>query len=129
MNTTNWLANRLSSIRTARQKTGDIGEEQALQHLSKAGMKLVERSFLCKGGEIDLVMKDQEMLVFVEVRKRSKQQFGGALASITPTKQRRMMHAAEVYLQKIKPLPACRFDIVVIDNEELKWLKNVILQA
>jgi putative endonuclease len=129
MSTTNWLAKRLSSIRTSRQKTGDIGEEQALTHLKNAGLQLVERSFLCKGGEIDLVMKDQDVLVFVEVRKRSKRQFGGSLASITPTKQKRMIHAAEVYLQKIKPLPACRFDVVAIDNEELKWLRNVILQS
>ena len=121
-----WLGKRLASIRTPRQRSGDEGEERALLHLQQAGLKLVQRSFLCKGGELDLIMQDQASLVFVEVRTRASAQFGGALASITPTKQKRMVHAAQVYLQKIKPTPACRFDVVAIQEGKISWLKNVI---
>jgi putative endonuclease len=121
-----WLGKRLARIRTPRQRSGDEGEEQALDYLRQAGLSLVQRSFLCKGGEIDLIMQDGAALVFVEVRKRASAQFGGALASVTPAKQKRMVHAALVYLQNIKPVPACRFDVVAIQDGKIEWLKNVI---
>jgi putative endonuclease len=121
-----WLAKRLMQLRTPLQRTGDRGEEMALHYLQQAGLELVERSFLCKGGEIDLVMRDRSGLVFVEVRTRASAKFGGALGSVTPAKQRRMVHAALVYLQNIKSQPACRFDVVAIENGEINWVKNVI---
>jgi putative endonuclease len=121
-----WLGKRMASIRTSRQRSGDEGEEQALQYLIAAGLSLVQRSFLCKGGEIDLIMRDQTSLVFVEVRKRASKQFGGAVASVTPAKQKRMVHAAQVYLQRQKVIPACRFDLIAIDDGEITWLTNVI---
>jgi putative endonuclease len=121
-----WLAKRLGALRTDKQRTGDAAEEQALIYLQKAGLQLVQRSFLCKGGEIDLIMRDQQYLVFVEVRKRKNAQFGGALASITASKQKRLVHAAQVYLKSVKPLPPCRFDVVAIEADQLQWLKNVI---
>ncbi|MES2073890.1 MAG: YraN family protein [Pseudomonadota bacterium] len=112
--------------RTSRQIAGDAGEQRALLHLQQAGPTLVERNFLCKGGEIDLVMQDRGSLVFVEVRIRASSQFGGALASVTPAKQRRMVVAAQVFLQRYNRLPACRFDLVCIQNGELDWLQDVI---
>lgn len=126
MTESNWLTRRLAAVRTSKQRTGDAAEQQALEYLQAAGLQMIERSFLCKGGEIDLIMRDGKYLVFVEVRKRSSQQFGGALASITSAKQKRMIHAAQVYLQSLKVLPPCRFDVVAIQGEELIWLKNVI---
>jgi putative endonuclease len=123
---TSWLAKRLASLRTSRQRVGDAGEERALQHLEQAGLTLIERSFLCKGGEIDLVMRDGVTLVFVEVRSRASAQFGGAIASVTPAKQRRMVHAAQTYLQKLRDVPACRFDVVALDGDQITWLRNVI---
>ena len=122
-----WLGKRMASLRTSRQRIGDEGEEQALQYLIAAGLSLVQRSFLCKGGEIDLIMRDQTSLVFVEVRKRASTQFGGAIASVTPAKQKRMVHAAQVYLQTQKTIPACRFDLIAIDGDEITWLKNIIV--
>ncbi len=114
--------------RTDKQKIGDAGEDQALRHLQQQGMTLAERNFRCKGGEIDLVMQDGSMLVFVEVRKRKgaaqDAQFGGAAASIGPAKQRRLVVAAEVYLKRFRMPPACRFDVVAIDGAQLSWLKN-----
>jgi putative endonuclease len=129
MTESNWLTKNLSKLgrpRTSKQATGDEGEDQALQYLLAAGLHLVQRNFLCKGGEIDLIMRDRQHLVFVEVRKRSSAQFGGALASVTPRKQKRLIHAAQVYLQSLKPQPACRFDVVAIEAEQLLWLKDVI---
>ena len=126
MTESNWLARRLAAIRTSKQRSGDAAEQQALLHLQAQGLQLVQRSFLCKGGEIDLIMRDGKHVVFVEVRQRSSKQFGGALASITPSKQKRLVHAAQVYLRNMKPLPACRFDVVAFEGEELIWLQNVI---
>jgi putative endonuclease len=126
MTESNWLARRLAAIRTSKQRTGDAAEQQALLYLQAQGLQLVQRNFLCKGGEIDLIMRDSKHLVFVEVRKRSSKKFGGAMASVTLAKQKRLTHAAQVYLQNVKPVPACRFDLVAIEGEELIWLKNVI---
>jgi putative endonuclease len=126
MTESNWLARRLAAIRTSKQRSGDAAEQQALLHLQAQGLQLLQRSFLCKGGEIDLIMRDGKHVVFVEVRQRSSKQFGGALSSITPSKQKRLVHAAQVYLKDMKPLPACRFDVVAFEGEELIWLQNVI---
>jgi putative endonuclease len=71
-------------------------------------------------------MQDGAYLVFVEVRQRAGRQFGGAAASITSAKQRRLVIAAQFYLQRYRQLPPCRFDVVAIDGQELAWLKNVI---
>jgi len=116
-----------SDQRTSRRRAGDEAESQALVYLKKAGLKLIQQNFLCKGGEIDLIMQDGAVLVFVEVRKRSSMLFGGAAASVTPAKQKRMVHAAQVYLLTQKIQPACRFDLVAIDGDQLSWLKNVIV--
>lgn len=116
----------LSRPRTARQIAGQIGEDEALAYLQQQGLTLVERNFLCKGGEIDLVMQDGAVLVFVEVRKRADKQHGGAAASITRSKQQRLIMAAHIFLQRYKMPPACRFDVIAIDAAEMSWLKNAI---
>lgn len=120
-----WL-DRLAGKTTVRQAIGAAGEEQALVYLQGQGLRLVERNFLCKTGEIDLIMRDGDMLVFVEVRARADQRHGGAAASITPAKQRCLIRAAQRYLQRFKVLPACRFDVIAIDDGALSWLKNAI---
>ena len=114
--------------RTDKQLTGDSGEEQALHYLKQQGLKPVERNFRCKGGELDLIMQDGAALVFVEVRKRAAgaERFGGAAASVTSAKQRRLIVAAQVYLKRYTHPPACRFDVITIDGAELAWLKNAI---
>jgi putative endonuclease len=112
--------------RTDKQITGSAGEDAALAHLEQNGLTLLQRNFRCKGGEIDLVMKERTTLVFVEVRKRADTRHGGAAASVTPHKQRRLILAAQIYLQRYKMPPACRFDVVAIDGTQMNWLKNVI---
>lgn len=85
-----------------------------------------ERNFGCKGGEIDLLMMDRDTLVFVEVRKRALSKFGGAADSVGSAKQRRLIVAAQVYLQRYKSPPACRFDVIAIDGDKITWLKDAI---
>ncbi|RJG03056.1 YraN family protein [Noviherbaspirillum sedimenti] len=113
-------------MQTAKQVQGQAGEEAALAYLLQHGLTLVTRNFRCKAGEIDLIMREHASLVFVEVRKRASLDYGGAAASITPAKQRRLLRAAQVYLLRFKTLPACRFDVVAIDAGHLSWLKNAI---
>jgi putative endonuclease len=87
-------------------------------------MRLLERNFCCRLGEIDLIMQEGQTLVFVEVRLRRSQQFGGAAASITHHKQQKLLKAAQIYLQKLKTLPPCRFDVVVTDGDNMEWIKD-----
>jgi putative endonuclease len=113
--------------RTELQEIGQAGEERALAFLQQQGMTLVERNFLCKAGELDLVMRDGAHLVFVEVRERNNPRFGGAAASISRSKQRRVLRAAKFYLQRFVKMPPCRIDVVAIDGERIHWLRNAIL--
>lgn len=113
--------------RTEKRIKGDDKERLAEEFLSAKGLELIERNFNCKSGEIDLIMKDGEYLVFVEVRYRETNEFGGALASITPAKQRKFHRAAEFYLLKHfkNSPPPCRIDAIGIEGEnEIEWVKN-----
>ena len=116
----------LAGRRTAKQIQGQAGEDDALDYLKQNGLTLVERNFRCKGGEIDLIMQQQAALVFVEVRRRADDRHGGAAASVTAAKQARLVLAAQIYLQRYKNPPACRFDVIAIDGTALTWLKNAI---
>jgi putative endonuclease len=111
---------------TTKQK-GDAAEDRALQYLQAQGMQLVQRNYRTPGrggGEIDLIMREADgTLVFVEVRKRGNAQHGGALASITFIKQRRIVFAARHYLLKLRQQPPCRLDVVAVEGDDLHWLK------
>ena len=102
---------------------GALAEEQAARFLAGRGLKILARNYRCRGGEIDLICRDGKTLVFVEVRLRSRSDFGGAAASITASKRRRIILAAQHYLLG-KPACDCRFDCVLIDGGELEWIKN-----
>ena len=110
-----------------RQAQGRDWEQAALLHLQGRGLGLVEENFRCKGGEIDLVMRDGATLVFVEVRQRARADHGGAAASITPAKIRRLVRAAQFYLLRFTITPPCRFDVVAIDGDHIEWLQDVII--
>lgn len=103
--------------------TGALAEEQAARFLAAQGLKILARNYRCRGGEIDLICRDGATLVFVEVRLRTNRAFGGAAASITPAKQRRIALAANHYLAG-KPLPACRFDAVLLDGAGIDWIRS-----
>lgn len=112
--------------RTSQQIKGQAGEDTALAYLLAQGQTLLQRNFRCKGGEIDLVMQENQVLVFVEVRRRANLRHGGAAASVTRSKQARLIIAAQIYLQRYRMPPACRFDVIAIDGEHLEWLQNAI---
>ena len=109
-------------IKSAARK-GVAEEQAAADYLVQQGLKLVARNYACRGGEIDLIMRDGAVLVFVEVRARAGDNFGGAAASITATKQRRIALAASHYLVKFNIDAPCRFDAVLIQAGKLQWLK------
>ena len=105
---------------------GDAAEAVALRHLQRAGLRLVARNYRTPGrggGEIDLVMRDGATLVFVEVRRRSRADFGGALASIGPVKRRRLVLAARHFLLRWPSPPPCRFDVVALDDTGVHWVR------
>ena len=105
--------------------TGKRGETQAATFLERHVLTIAARNYRCRGGELDLVCRDGRTLVFVEVRLRTSQAFGGAAASITAAKQRRIALAAQHYLVAAgKPDADCRIDCVLIDNGKITWLKN-----
>jgi putative endonuclease len=108
------------------QQQGREGEQAALRHLVKQGLVLVEANVAYPGGEIDLVMRDGATLVFVEVRARADASHGGAAASIGFHKQRRIVRAAQLYLQRFEEEPACRIDVIAIDGSALSWLRGAI---
>jgi putative endonuclease len=110
---------------------GQAAEQQALEHLQRQGLKLLARNWLCKAGELDLVMLDGDTVVFVEVRYRFHAQWGGALGSIDARKRARVIRAAQWFLQK-EPRWAdspCRFDVVALEGsartaDKVNWLRD-----
>jgi len=113
---------------TQRKITGDKAEDQACQFLQEKGLKLKQRNFATKLGEVDLIMQDADSLVFIEVRYRKNSDFGGAAMSITPKKQQRIIKAALAYQQKHAPQSSMRFDVVAIEgegkNRQINWIDN-----
>lgn len=113
--------------RTDKRKQGDDKERLAESYLVQQGFELIERNFSSKTGEIDLIMRDQDYLVFIEVRYRENAEFGGALASITRSKQNKLRRTAEFYLLENfgNTPPPCRFDAIGIEaGDHLEWVKN-----
>ncbi len=109
------------------KQIGDSAEDRALAHLQAAGLRLLSRNYRTPGrggGEIDLVMKAQDgTLVFVEVRQRAGHSHGGAAGSVGAVKQRRIVFAARHYLMRLTQEPPCRFDVVLVEDAHISWLK------
>ena len=104
---------------------GQTAESRAEAFLKTRGLTLVARNWRCRFGEIDLVMQDGATLVFIEVRLRSRTDFGGAAASVTPAKQKKLLAAARQYLTTLKTLPPCRFDVVALPGDGTpEWIRN-----
>ena len=108
---------------------GRDAEARALTFLLQQGLTLIEKNFRCRAGEIDLIMRDADMLVFIEVRSRKDRRFGGAAASVGPVKQQRLWRSAAFYLLRFRKPPVCRFDLVAIEGEDLRWMKNIRLSG
>ncbi len=109
------------------KQSGDAAEDEALRHLQHAGLRLMERNYRTPGrggGEIDLIMREPDgTTVFVEVRARSSNTHGGAAASVGATKQRRIVFAARHYLMRLREPTPCRFDVLVMQGQDIEWLR------
>lgn len=116
--------------RSERHSRGRWAEEIAARHLVENGLVCRDRNFRSRYGEIDLVMEDGEVLVFVEVRSRGGSGFMDPAESVDRTKRRRIARTADTWLRTRKraPLPACRFDVVAVTGEpeapEIRWLRG-----
>ena len=115
------------TVRSTTKARGDAGEDEALAYLQERGLRLLQRNYRTPGrggGEIDLIMQSPDgTVVFVEVRKRSRSDFGGAAASVGFQKQRRIVFAANHYLLRWRRLPPTRFDVVSIEAQGPQWLQ------
>jgi len=113
--------------------TRDVGarwEDAALAHLSRTGLLLLTRNFVCRLGELDLVMRDRDCVVFVEVRYRGSETRGGGVASVGVAKRAKLIRAAQVYLlahPQLAELP-CRFDVIgcsgSLQQPQLEWIPS-----
>jgi putative endonuclease len=105
---------------------GAEAEALAERFLIEQGLRVLQRNYRCRGGEIDLICENGATLVFVEVRLRASSSFGGASASITASKRRRILVAARHYLAGKRERP-CRFDAVLLtalDAGTIEWLRG-----
>ncbi|MCG8710391.1 YraN family protein [Brenneria sp. 4F2] len=107
--------------------TGADYERLARRHLERAGLIFTAANVTLRGGELDLIMRERQTWVFVEVRYRRDANFGDAAASITRRKQQRLLHAAAVWLAQHGAsfdTVDCRFDVVAITGDQVTWLPN-----
>ncbi|WP_095498136.1 YraN family protein [Paraferrimonas haliotis] len=104
---------------------GRRAEQLARQHLEANGLTFVAANVRFPFGELDLIMRSQHMWVFVEVKYRKNDQFGGALQAISSQQQRRLVNAANAYMQRHGIDAPARFDLVAIEHEQLDWIENI----
>ena len=109
-----------------RRQKGTLAETTAAAFLESQGFQIIARNFLRRVGEIDLVARDGELLLIVEVRSRADDRFGGAAASVGPAKQRRIAATAGLFLDQHPELRRCRarFDVIVVRDGRVEWLKH-----
>ena len=114
-------------VRTPKQRAGDAAESAAARHLLAHGCALVARNARYPEGELDLIVRERDVLVFVEVRMRSSRAFGGPAGSVDRYKQKRLLRAAQHWLLQHcgERWPACRFDVVSVDGDgTIEWIRD-----
>lgn len=101
-------------------------EEAAARYLQRAGLSIERRNYRCRRGEIDLIARDGDTLVFVEVRYRRNNRYGSASATVDARKQSKLLATADSYLQHFKLECPCRFDVVAIegDAQNIQWIRG-----
>lgn len=111
---------------------GNLHERRAEKYLCQRGLRLIKRNFLCKVGEIDLIMLDGKSLAFIEVRFRNNDEHGNAAETVTRSKQQKIIKTAGYFLSQHRQYQHsdCRFDIVAISHNgtEIHWLKNAFME-
>jgi putative endonuclease len=115
------------SGKLSRKQTGEAWEQQARRYLESKGLHFIAANVHTRGGELDLIMKDGTVTVFVEVRYRTSARFGGAAASVTRSKQSKLLQTARLWLARHNgsfETTDCRFDVVAFTDSQIEWLKN-----
>lgn len=105
---------------------GDKAEQRACEFLQARGLNVITRNYRAISGEIDLIMRDNNEIVFVEVRSRSRQDYVDAIDSINRNKQKKILRTALFFLQQKKWLDKtnCRFDVIGIHHDQIEWIKD-----
>ena len=109
-----------------KRRVGAVHEQMAVEYLEKQGVSILEMNYSLKGGEIDIIAKDEDTYVFVEVKYRKKATYGYPAEAVTFSKQRTICRIATLYKQ-IKKLPndgSFRFDVISILDHDITWYKN-----
>lgn len=109
------------------KQAGDAAELRARRWLEHQGLRFVAANVRERGGEIDLIMREGAVTVFVEVRFRTSGAYGGAAASVTRSKQHKLLHTAQLWLARHNgsfDTVDCRFDVIAFTGNEIEWLKN-----
>jgi putative endonuclease len=112
-----------------RQRIGQAAECEALEFLKARGVRILLHNFRLRLGELDIVARDGDTLIIVEVRKRSSNRFGGAAASVGFRKQARLRRTAALLLQQRKDLTSLRvrFDVIAISPAGIEWIKHAFI--
>ena len=129
-----YLRRRPSGVRTPKQRAGDAAEDAACSHLQQHGCRVIARNVRYREGELDVVAQDGSTLVFVEVRLRSRDTFGGAAGSVDRFKRKRLVRAAQHFLAQHfgtsgdggpRGVPPCRFDVITADDGGVSdWIQD-----
>ncbi|MFT0532704.1 YraN family protein [Castellaniella hirudinis] len=112
------------------QRQGHAAETRACAHLESHGARILARNLHCRAGEIDIVARWRDTLLFIEVRQRRHMRYGGAVASVNRTKQARLIRAAQYFLPFIARhhfagrIPPCRFDVIGLQAGEIQWIAD-----
>ena len=121
------MLNKNTQKRALDSKAKGIDSEQlACDYLQSQGLQLLQRNFFSRCGEIDLIMRDNNTTVFIEVRYRKNRNYGGAAASVTFAKQQRIIKTALYYQQQNRVQGAMRFDVVAVEGKAFKieWIQS-----
>ncbi|MGX9416963.1 YraN family protein [Vibrio sp. RC27] len=115
------------------RKIGELYEQTAADFLISRGVSLIEKNFTCRSGELDLIMQDQQTIIFVEVKYRHDHKYGHAAEMVTPSKMKKLIKAAQhwMMMQGYSPYSTdFRFDVIAIHNHgaDINWYKNAITQ-
>lgn len=119
-----------TQARLSRRNIGSAAEAAACQFLRQRGVKLLQKNYHSRFGEIDLIMQEGDTILFVEVRCRKKQAQVNAAESISFAKIKKIRQTAKYYLLQFKLLPDCRFDVIAMTHDvgksgyTIEWIKN-----
>ncbi|MBO5408138.1 MAG: YraN family protein [Clostridia bacterium] len=106
-----------------RQSIGKLGEQKAKNYLKRRGYQILDSNYRTKAGEIDLIVKDQDCLVFVEVKTRTSEEYGTPAEAVSFYKQQHMLKSAQYYLLRHGGECECRFDVIEVRLPARGWLR------